>query len=59
MELYVSGPVDIPGDPYGRIVTFVVVKDGKRATCVVSADELDIPGTRFKIIKGLVKCLKN
>jgi hypothetical protein len=58
MKLHVSGPVTIPGDPYGNIATFVVVKDGKRVTCVVDADELKVVGTRFKTIRSLLLAIK-
>jgi hypothetical protein len=60
MKLHVSGPINTPGDPYcERVVTFALTKDGKRTVCSVNADELEIPGTRFYILRILIHSIRD
>jgi hypothetical protein len=44
-------------DPYGGVVTFTATSNSRRCDCTVSSDELKVPGTRFKILRNLIKCL--
>jgi len=48
----------VQGDPYGAIATFIVTTNDSRVTCVVNRDELNVVGTRFKILRSLLLAVK-